>query len=157
MTDQVGAELRVVDAARRVGIRRLVKLSLLAADSEACHHARVHRAIERAIEESGLAYTLLRPVEFMQNFLTVYAPAIQQGVLRVPFGDAAESFIDVRDIAAVALVCLTSDRFIGRTLDLFGPEPLTYAAIATELSRAIGRPIRELLRPVLRRGEVHVS
>lgn len=142
MVDQTGAELRVVDAARHAGVRRLVKLSLLAADSEAFHLARVHRAVERALAGSSLAYTVLRPGGFMQNFLTHYAPAIRQGVLRLPFGDAAESLIDVRDIAAVALACLTTDRWRGCTLDLFGPEPLTYAAIAATLTRTLGRPCR---------------
>jgi len=142
MVDQVGAELRVLDAARRAGVRRLVKLSVLAADSEAFHLARVHMAIERALADSGLVHTILRPGGFMQNFVNHYAPAIGAGVLRLPFAAAAEAMIDVRDIAAVAVVCLAGDAFAGRTLDLCGPEPLTYAEMTAVLSTAIGRPVR---------------
>ncbi|MDC0673044.1 NmrA family NAD(P)-binding protein [Nannocystis radixulma] len=141
MVDQIGAELRVVDAARRAGVRRLVKLSLLAADSDAFHLARVHHAIERALADSGLAHTILRPGGFMQNFLTQYAPAIRHGCLRLPFAGAAEAVIDARDIAAVAVVCLEGDAFAGRTLDLFGPESLTYAEMTAILAAAIGRPV----------------
>ena len=142
MVDQARAELRVIDAAARAGVPRVVELSLLAADSEAFYLARVHRTIERALAAAGLAHTILRPGGFMQNFLTQHAAAIREGVLRLPFAAAAEHLIDVRDIAAVAVACLTADAFTGRTLDLVGPESLTYAAIATILSHAIGRPIR---------------
>lgn len=77
MIDQVAAELRVVEAARRAGVGRIVKLSIMSAESEAFFYARVHRAIERGVEASGIAYTLLRPGGFMQNFIQYYGHAIR--------------------------------------------------------------------------------
>lgn len=142
MVDQVGAEVRVVEAARRAGVRRLVKLSILCAESEAFYLARVHRAIEREVERAGISYTLLRPGGFMQNFVTYYGPSIRfEGVFRLPCGDAEENPIDARDIARVAAICLTTDAFAGRTLDLCGPEAMTYAKLAGVIARATGRAI----------------
>lgn len=142
MVDQVGAEVRVIEAARRVGVRRLVKLSILGAPSEAFFLARVHRAIEREVERSGLSYSLLRPGGFMQNFITYYGHSLRtEGVLRLPWRDETERSIDARDIARVAAVCLSSERFAGATLDLCGPEALSYPEMVHALARAAGRPL----------------
>jgi uncharacterized protein YbjT (DUF2867 family) len=54
LADQTGGELRVVEAARRAGVRRLVKLSVLGSESEAFSFAKIHRPVERAIEGSGI-------------------------------------------------------------------------------------------------------
>lgn len=143
MLDQIAAERRVIEAARRAGVVRVVKLSILSAESEAFYYARVHRAIERLLEASGLAYTLLRPGGFMQNFVHYYGHAIRtEGVLRLPCDDFAENVVDVRDIARVAVECLASDRFEGRALDLCGPRPLTHASMVAEISARTGRPVR---------------
>lgn len=124
LRDQVAAEVRVVEAARRAGVRRLVKLSVLHAESEAFFHARVHRAVEREIERAGLSFTHLRPTEFMQNFVYQYGASIREtGSFRLPCGDNLENPVDTRDIGAVAAACLCSDRFVGQALDLCGPYP----------------------------------
>jgi uncharacterized protein YbjT (DUF2867 family) len=77
LADQTAGELRVVEAARRAGVRRLVKLSVLGAESEAFSFARIHRPVERAIEGSGIPYTFLRPNSFMQNFVNYYGDTIR--------------------------------------------------------------------------------
>lgn len=142
MIDQVTAELRVVEAARRAGARRIVKLSIMSAESEAFFYARVHRAIERGVEASGIAYTLLRPGGFMQNFIHYYGHAIRtEGVLRLPCDDFEENVIDARDIARVAAECLSSDRFEGKALTLCGPQPLSYASMVAEISAQTGRKV----------------
>ncbi|AGC44188.1 NmrA family protein [Myxococcus stipitatus DSM 14675] len=142
MVDQVGAELRVIEAARHAGVRRLVKLSILGAESEAFYLARVHRAIEREVERSGLSFTLLRPGGFMQNFITYYGHSLRtEGVLRLPWRDEKEDPIDARDIARVAAVCLTSERFAGRALDLGGPQSLSYPERVRSLAQASGRTL----------------
>ena len=143
MVDQVAAELRVVERAVAVGVTRIVKLSVLGADSEAFYLAQLHREIERAIAGSGLSFTLLRPAGFMQNFVSYYGPAIRsEGVLRLPCADAKESLIDVRDIARVAAVCLGCDDFAGRALDLCGPRALGYDEMMAIISRTCGRELR---------------
>ncbi|QSQ16730.1 NmrA family NAD(P)-binding protein [Myxococcus landrumensis] len=142
MVDQVGAEVRVIEAARHAGVRRLVKLSILGAESEAFFLARVHRAIEREVERSGLSFTMLRPGGFMQNFITYYGHSLRtEGVLRMPWRDEKESPIDARDIARVAAACLSSERFAGRSLDLFGPQALSYPEMVHTLARVSGRTL----------------
>jgi uncharacterized protein YbjT (DUF2867 family) len=150
LPDQTGAEIRTVDAAKRKGVRRLVKLSVWGADDPAFAFAKIHRPVEQAIERSGIAYTFLRPNGFMQNFVTYEADTIKrQGAFYHPCGAAKVSHIDVRDIAAVAVRALTASgkEHEGKKYDLSGPEALTYEQCAAKLSAAAGRPIRYVSPP----------
>jgi uncharacterized protein YbjT (DUF2867 family) len=140
--DQVAAETRVVEAAKRAGVRRIVKLSVLAAETEAYSFARIHRAVERAIESSGIPWTFLRPGSFMQNFATYYRDMIrEQNGIFLPMSDSREAHVDARDIARVAAAALTRDGHAGKAYDLVGPEPLSYADAAAKISAVAGRTI----------------
>jgi uncharacterized protein YbjT (DUF2867 family) len=142
MDDQAAAEIRVVEAARRAGVKRLVKLSVFGAETEAYSFAKIHRRVERAVEASGIPYTLLRPVSFMQNFVTYYGETIRRdSAIYLPCGDARESHVDARDIARVAARALTRDGYQGKAYVLCGPELLTYHEAAAKLSAALGRTI----------------
>lgn len=141
--DQTEAELRVLDAARTAGISHIVKLSTWGAESEAFSIARVHRPVERAIEQSGMSHTFLRPNCFMQNFYTYYRDMIAYtGTVRLPCDDAIVSFIDAQDIAAVAARVLVDTSLRGRAYDLSGPEGLTYDQAAALLVTPHGQPVR---------------
>ena len=145
VADQTGAEIRAVDAARRAGVRLVVKLSVWGAEGEDFSFAKIHRPVERAIERSGMAYTLLRPNGFMQNFVNYDGEAIRsQGAFYYPCHNAAVSHVDVRDIAAVAVVALTEPgaKHAGKAYTLSGPEALTFTQVAEKLSAAVGKPIR---------------
>jgi uncharacterized protein YbjT (DUF2867 family) len=148
MEDQAAGEIRVVEAAKRAGVKRLVKQSVLAAESEAYSFARIHRRVERAVEASGIAYTFLRPGSFMQNFVTYQGETIRtENAFYLPCGGAREGFVDTRDIARVAARALTRDGYEGKAYDLLGPEPLTYADAAAKLSAALGRTVNYVSVP----------
>jgi uncharacterized protein YbjT (DUF2867 family) len=98
--------------------------------------------VERAIEESGAAWTFLRPTGFAANTL-MWADQIRSGgVVRWPFGAAARALIDERDIAAVAVRALTGDGHAGARYELSGPAVLTQAEQLAVIGQAIGRELR---------------
>lgn len=139
MDDQLEVEQRIVDEAIAAGVRHIVKLSAFRADEETYLLGRTHRQIERHIEASGVTWTFLRPSAFMQNFVTYYAPALLgDGRLRLPCGDAPVSFIDVRDIATVAAKALIEPAYLNKSLEMFGPEPLSYAEAVGVFSDGMG-------------------
>ena len=137
----VTREGAVIDAARRAGVRRIVKQSAMAAhDMSACTFKRWNGIVERDLMQSGLAYTILRPTGFMQNFVNYDATRIAAtGALRAPLGDARVSWIDVRDIAAAAAAVLCEEGHEGRIYDLSGPQSLSHDEIAASLSSATRR------------------
>jgi uncharacterized protein YbjT (DUF2867 family) len=106
--------------------------------------SRWHGQVEDHLARSGLAYTLLRPSSFMQNFLMSAQQVADQGVLYGMFGEGRVAFIDVRDIAAVAAELLTSPGHQDASYTLTGPEPLSAAEVAERLSAATGRQVRSV-------------
>ena len=64
--NQTELELNAVEAAKAAGVRYIVKQSVMGAAEEAYSLAKIHRAVEKAIETSGLAWTFLRPNSFMR-------------------------------------------------------------------------------------------
>lgn len=132
-----------VDAANRSGVRHIVKLSQLSADENAPgRFQRYHGAIEKHIMKSGIPYTFLRPNLFMQGLLNFRATISSQGAFYAPAGTAKVSVVDVRDIAAVAAKALTESGHEGKIHDITGPEALTHAEMAAQLSKAIGKQVK---------------
>ena len=135
-------QLRFVHEARKAGVRHLVKLSQLAADEHSpVRFLRYHAVVERAIRDSGLDFTFLRPNLFMQGLLNFRSTIAESGQFFAPIGDAGVSVVDVRDIANVAAAALTEADHIGQTYTLTGPESLTHAQMAQLLGSALNRPI----------------
>jgi uncharacterized protein YbjT (DUF2867 family) len=136
----------LVKEAKKVRIKRIVKQSIMWADSGLdVALLRLHRQAEKMIEESGIPFTFLRPNDFMQNFANFYSPTIKsKNALYLPAGDAKVSFVDVRDIAATAVKTLTDDgngRHIGKAYTITGPEALSYSRVAEILSSVTGMKI----------------
>jgi len=108
--NQTELELNAVEAAKAAGVRYIVKQSVMGAAEEAYSLAKIHRAVEKAIETSGLAWTFLRPNSFMQQAVTFMGPTIRaEGAFYSASDQARISHIDVRDIAEVAVAALTTE------------------------------------------------
>jgi uncharacterized protein YbjT (DUF2867 family) len=140
--EQVRMERNAIAAAGRAGVRRIVKLSVLGADEESpVVLARWHRAVEKELAASGIAFTLLQPTFFMQNFLGSADTIRSQGTVYAPV-HGKTSFVDARDIAAVAVAALTEDGHEGKTYVITGPEAITYDQAAERIGAATGKPVR---------------
>jgi uncharacterized protein YbjT (DUF2867 family) len=129
---------------REAGVERVVLLSSSAAPTGDLENAvaRYHILSERAVRESGLPWTFLRPNSFMSNALR-WLPQLEEGnVIRGPFGDVAISTIDPDDLGAVAARALTTDEHEGQTYRLSGPEALRPAEQVAILAKFAGRDLR---------------
>lgn len=135
-------EGNVVDAAKRAGVRHVVKLSVLDADRPRFDLARWHGASERRLSDSGLAWTMLRPGNFMTNALGWAATVKSQGAFYQPTGEGRWAAIDPADIGAVAVAALTTPGHEGKRHALTGPQALSAAGYAAVLSRVLGKPVR---------------
>ncbi len=130
-----------LEAVEQAGVRRVVALTAMGVERM---EGAALRQIERRLEQSALAWTVLRPNFFMQIFArdALLEGIRASGVIRLPAGDAALSFIDVRDIADVAATVLTTPGHEGQAYTLTGPEALTHEAVAGLISGAGGRAVR---------------
>jgi uncharacterized protein YbjT (DUF2867 family) len=122
--------------------KRLDKVVLMTAMGVEANAAGPYRRAEVELEQSGLAYNIVRPNWFMQNFNTFWIQGIrEQGKILVPGGNAKVSFVDARDIAAVVARLLTTDDRNNHAFTLTGPDALDHDEVAAALSRATSRPI----------------
>ncbi len=98
---------------------------------------------EQAVSASGGDVTILRSTWFAQNFSEDYMlEHVMSGVVALPAGDTPEPFVDVDDIADVAVAALTDDRHVGELYELTGPRLLTFGDAVAEMSAATGRALR---------------
>lgn len=130
----------LIDAARAQGVRKVVLMSAMGANAD---ESTPLRRAELHLEASGLAWNVIRPNWFMQNFHTFWLQGIREhDAILLPTGRARGSFIDARDIAAVAAALLSRSDFDNREFDLTGAEALDHDEVAAVLSRELGRTIR---------------
>jgi len=133
--------LNTIEAAKRAGVRYIVRSSAMGAGEHAITVGRLHREVEKAVEASGIPYTILQPNTFMQTYLTNAESVKRDAALYMPMGNGRVSLIDVRDIAAVAAACLEELGHEGKTYVLTGAEALSNFDIAGKLSAAVGKSI----------------
>jgi uncharacterized protein YbjT (DUF2867 family) len=139
--NQVALQGNVIDAARRMGARHVVKVSVAGGPDSGTQLGRWHWTTEKQLEDSGLAFTLLRSTWYMQQML-IFAPTIAAtGSFQLPMGTGAVALVDTRDVAAVAACALTEEGHERKIYDLTGPEALTFDQIADEISSATGKKV----------------
>jgi uncharacterized protein YbjT (DUF2867 family) len=134
----------ILDVARGAGVRRVVLLSsqAVATRPESPSHGGVMRAIEEALRESGLAWTILRPGGFASNAYAWAQSVRTERTVAAPFGDVGNPVIDPADIAEVAAVALRKDEHAGQVYELNGPAVVTPRQQARAIGAALGEPVR---------------
>ncbi|WP_413578649.1 NmrA family NAD(P)-binding protein [Bdellovibrio sp. HCB290] len=130
-------------AAKSSGVRFLILNSIMGADPDSnflIH--RMHGQIEEMAKESGIPLAILRPNLFMQSFVSRHADSIRQGALFLPEGESKSSYVDVRDVADVAVKVIENPwLYEQRTINLTGPEALSNEDALIKISSVLGRRV----------------
>ena len=139
-------QCRFVDAAKQAGVPHIVKFSgkqsSIGFDPMKFRFTRMHEQIEDYLEASGVAWTHLRPSQFMQVYLREAPTIVTKRALFLPLENVRLAPIDLDDIAKVAFAVLRGSGHEGRSYGMTGPESLTMAEIAERISVAIGKTVR---------------
>ncbi|MCX4096453.1 NAD(P)H-binding protein [Nocardia sp. alder85J] len=136
-------DAHVAKAAAAAGAGRIVKLSSGRSGDPAATDPipNWHRAGEQAVRDSGVPWTIVRPLGFMANALH-WAPTIRdRDTVYAPYGQGRIAVIAPEDIAAVAVRALTEPGHLGRTYTLSGPQPLSPGEQTEILAEVLGRPL----------------
>lgn len=138
----VELESNAIDACQEAGVKHIVLNSALGAGDYAKSFPSWHRKVEDKLKASGMTYTILRPNGFLQNIVTYTAPSIRaQGAFYAAMGNAKVSYLDVADIAVVAVKALKGGEHAGKTYELSGPEAISNQELARRISKVTGRTV----------------
>ncbi|MCA9766390.1 MAG: SDR family oxidoreductase [Carnobacterium sp.] len=132
--------LPFLETVKKKGIKKIVFVSLLGVEKNPIVP---HRKIETIIKNLCIPYVFLRPSFFMQNLNTNHREEIKErDELYIPAGKSKTSFIDTRDIARAAAICLTEDKYNNTAITLTGKEAIDYSEVAKILSEVLERKIQ---------------
>jgi len=139
-----GSELegKAIDAAKAAGVRHVVKLSVIGAEHEAIRLGTWHRRNEKKLEASGMAFTFLRPGNFMSNCFFWIDTIKSQGAVYAPLGEGKYAPIDPADIGAVGVLALTKPGHEGKAYTLTGPVAHSTGELVAMIAKASGRAIK---------------
>jgi len=138
----VKLESNMVDACKGAGVKHVVLNSALGAGDYGKSFPSWHRKVEDKLKSSGLSFTILRPNGFLQNIVAYNAPSIRShGAFYAAMGDAKTSYLDVADIAVVAVKTLAGGTHAGKIYELNGPEAISNQELAKRISKAAGRTV----------------
>ena len=131
----------VIDAAKEAGVSLLAYTSLLHADTSALALAKVHKATEGKIRDSGLPFVFLRNGWYFENQTEALVPAIQHGTILGAAGAGRFASAARSDYAAAAVAVLTATGHENRIYELAGDAPYTLTDLAAEVSKQSGKPV----------------
>jgi uncharacterized protein YbjT (DUF2867 family) len=141
--DELTQGLIAYDLAKRLKLKHIVYHSVFRVEHfKDVPHFASKLAIESAIREFDVPFTIIRPNYFMQNDASLKEPLTKAGIYPMPLGLVGISAVDIRDIAEAAAIALTSDRHYGKTYNLNGPEVLSGPKLASIWSGLLGKEIR---------------
>ena len=141
--DELTQGLIAFDLAKRLKLQQIVYHSVFKVEAfKDVPHFASKLAIENALHEFDLPFTIIRPNYFYQNDLTIKDALTKAGVYPMPLGTTGVSAVDVRDVAEAEAIALTGDGHIGKTYNVIGPDILSGDKIASIWSHLLGKQIR---------------
>jgi uncharacterized protein YbjT (DUF2867 family) len=146
--DQEVQEINVVNAAKSAGVQHIVKLSAQSAGlMPPVSFGKKHLKVEKAIEQSGIQWTFIRPVFFQQSFL-LFADSIRKSnKIILPAGKGSAAFVDARDVAqCLVKVCLGRDH-TEKVYTLTGPQSVSFSQAAVDIGVSRNKAVSYIAPP----------
>jgi uncharacterized protein YbjT (DUF2867 family) len=143
LPDELTQGLIAYDLAKKLKLSHVVYHSVFRVEHfKDVPHFASKLAIESALREFDVPFTILRPNYFSQNDATLKDPLTKAGIYPMPLGDVGVSVVDVRDIAEAAAIVLTSGEHNGKTYNLNGPEVVSGPKAASIWGEVLGKKIQ---------------
>jgi uncharacterized protein YbjT (DUF2867 family) len=143
VADELTQGLIAYDLAKKMKLKHVVYQSVFKVEHfKDVPHFAAKLAIENALREFEIPFTVIRPNYFFQNDVSLREPLTKAGIYPMPLGNGGISAVDIRDIAESAAIALTTEGHHGKTYNLNGPDVLSGPKAATIWSELLGREIQ---------------
>jgi uncharacterized protein YbjT (DUF2867 family) len=143
LPDELTQGLIAYDLAKKLQLSQVVYHSVFRVEHfKDVPHFASKLALETALREFDVPFTIIRPNYFFQNDATLQEPLTKAGIYPMPLGKVGVSAVDIRDIAEATAIVLTSDEHHGKTYNLNGPEAVSGPKAASIWSKVLGEEVR---------------
>ena len=133
----------VIAAAQNAAVEQFVYYSVMHPQRREIRHHRLKLEAEEYVIESGLPYTIVEPIRYMQHLLPIWGRVVEEGVHAMPFSvDRKFNVVDLADLAEATTRVLLDPVHLYGTYELAGPEALSQRDMAAIITDVIGRPVR---------------
>ena len=128
-----------INSAIDKNINLIVNISAISIESDL---DKPMKEIEDHIRKSGIDFVFIRPNCYMQNFQDLFRDLIvEENQISVPAEDSKTSFVDIRDVADVAVKALTDKSLVNKTFKLTGKQLLNMHVVAHLFSEGLNKEI----------------
>lgn len=143
VADELTQALIAYGVAKRLRLKHVTYLSVFKVDQfRDVPHFASKLAVEGALREFGVPFTILRPGYYIQNDLGLKDALTKAGVYPMPLGTAGIAAADMRDIAEAAAISLTEEGHEGQTYDIVSPTLISGPGNAALWSKLLGREVK---------------
>lgn len=143
VTDELTQALIAYGVAKRIGLKHVTYLSVFKVEQfRDVPHFASKLAVENALREFGVPYTILRPGYYVQNDVNLKGALTGPGIYPMPIGTAGIAAADTRDIAEAAAISLTEDGHDGQTYDIVASSLISGPGNAALWSTLLGKEVK---------------
>jgi NAD(P)H dehydrogenase (quinone) len=143
--DELEIGKRLLAAAQKNRVSRIVYHSVLHPHVEAMPHHWQKMRLEEAIFQAGIDFTILQPCAYMQNILAGWEAIVKDGIFSIPYNTSARiSMVDLDDIGMAAAVVMSQSGHENAIYELAGPEPLSQDDTAVILGKELKRKVKAI-------------
>ena len=138
-----------VDAAGDAAVSKFIYYSVMHPLRREVRHHRLKLDTEELLIESGLPYTIVQPIRYMQHLELIWKRVIDEGVHAMPFNTRLKfNVADLLDLAEATAIVTTEDGWLSGTFELAGPQALSQTDMAGIISGVLGRPVEAQQVPI---------
>lgn len=131
-----------INAAKQHNISHFIYYSVMHPLRRDVRHHSLKLDTEEMLVESGLPYTILQPIRYMQHLLPIWSRVIEEGIHAMPFNTEVRfSVVDLEDLAEATAIVAAEEGHLYATYELAGREALSQNEMAAIISDVIGKPV----------------
>ena len=132
-----------IDAARANNVQQFVYYSVMHPLRRGVRHHSLKLDAEELLIESGIPYTIVQPIRYMQHLLPIWQQVLDKGVHAMPFNTQVKfNVVDLLDLAEATAIVATEPGHLYATYELAGPESLSQDDMASIISKVIGKTVK---------------
>ena len=138
-----------VKAAQAAGVSRFIYYSVMHPLRREVRHHRLKLDTEEMLIESGMPYTIIQPIRYMQHLELIWKRVTGEGIHAMSFNTHIKfNVVDLLDLAEATAKMTLEDGWLNGTFELAGPESLSQSDMAEIISKVTGTPVRAEQIPI---------